>query len=77
MAKKVKFNFNVLVAGFPHQKGSEAMIDDRDYNLLKVQDRLGVPYVELVEDHTPEETMVEKAAKAPRKKRAAKKKASE
>lgn len=74
MAKRVKFNIPCLVAGAKYAVGDEETINDNDYSELSLMNRLGVPYVELVEDHK-KETVIEQAEKAPKPKRKAKAKA--
>lgn len=54
MAKKVKFNVKCRVQGNPVSSGDVKTIDDPVYKALVGMQRLGVPYVELIEDHEAE-----------------------
>lgn len=59
MAKKVKFNVKCMLSGVPVAAGQELTIEDNQYRQLSQMHRLGVPYVELMQDLTPTQVKAE------------------
>jgi hypothetical protein len=61
VAKFVKINFRIGISGTIAEAGAKMHIDDNDYKNLSHMYRMGVPYVELLEEEVKDQLVVEKA----------------
>ena len=61
MAKFVKVNFRIGISGTIAEAGAKLHIDDNDYKNLSQMRRMGVLYVELLEEEVKDKPVVEKA----------------